>query len=157
MPNRRHLILTALSVLTAPSISSAGAWSHESFENDGALDWADEFEEKPTVDFVRRTLARGATGKFIESFDGECVIAAAEVVAASLGRAGKGFPLTLEPVVAKLRAQIRALAPQAQTALDGVLGSQSELRQSWSLHAEDLHDWESSVKELRQRLSPRAA
>ena len=141
MLNRRQSLLALSTVLVAPSVSVAGAWSHESFENDGALDWVAEFQESPTAEFLRRTLAVGTTGKYIESFAGESVIAAAEVVAASLGRPCKGFPQELGAIVAKSGTQFRSLALPAQQALSGVLGPKSELRQNWSVHAEKLARW----------------
>lgn len=153
MQSRRQTLFFISAAVVAPSISLAGAWSHESFENDGALDWAAEFQKKPTLQFLRQTLALAITGKYIESFAGESVIAAAEVVAASLGRPCKGFPQELVGVVATLGAQFRALAPLAESALTGVLGPKSELRESWSLHADGLARWKGSVNDLLMRLS----
>lgn len=150
---RRRDLLLVSAVLVVPSVSLAGAWSHESFDNDGALDWVAEFQENPTVQALRRTLALGITGKYIESFAGESVIAAAEVVAASLGRPCKGFPQELASIVAKSGSQFRTLASLAQSALAGVLGPGSELRENWSLRAEGLARWEGSVNELVKRLS----
>lgn len=157
MQTRRRVLLLISAALVTPSFALAGTWSHESFENDGALDWAAEFQEKSTLQFLRQTLALATTGKYIESFSGESVIAAAEVVAASLGRPCKGFPQELVAVVAKLNTQFRSLAPLAKSAVAGVLGPKSELRESWSLHAEGLERWKGSVNELLIRLSsPRA-
>jgi len=157
MRGRRRALLFLLVALVTPSVTSAGAWSHESFENDGALDWAAEFQQNPTAEFVRRTLASGANSRHIESFVGESIIAAAEVVAASLGRPCKGLPPEVVSLVARFGAQYRMLASLAQSALAGVLGSGSELRENWSLHADGLARWESSVNELVKRLSRPAA
>jgi len=157
MLNRRQMLCIVSAASLGASGAYAGAWSHESFENDSALDWVAEFQEQPTAAFLRSTLARGTTGKLIESFDGESIIAAAEVVAASLGYAGKGFPQELAPIVAKSGVTFRALAPQAKAALNGVLGAKSELRESWSLHADGRTRWEGSVRGLLSRLSPSQA
>ncbi|OOG38419.1 DUF4259 domain-containing protein [Polaromonas sp. A23] len=153
MSTRREslYLIAALAVVPVPSL--AGAWSHGSFANDGALDWVAEFQEKPTAEFLRRTLAQGNTGKYIENFAGECIIAAAEVVAASLGRASPQFPKELAPLMLKSGVQFVSLAPLARSALTkGVLGARSELRENWSLHAEDLTQWKGSVNELLNRL-----
>ena len=156
MTNRRAFLLL-LAAMASPSAALAGAWSYESFENDGALDWAGEFVDNPTPAFVRQSLALAVSGKYIDNFAGECTIAAAEVVAASLGRPCKVFPKELAPIVAKARSEIRALSPLAKSALARVLGPQSELRQNWSVHADDLAKWEASVHELQARLSQSVA
>ncbi|WP_457426084.1 DUF4259 domain-containing protein [Roseateles sp. P5_E7] len=153
MLNRRQMLFIVSAACLKTSRAYAGTWSHESFENDSALDWVRKFEEQPTAAFLRSTLARGTAGKAIESFDGESIIAAAEVVAASLGHPCKAFPQQLSPIVTKFGAKFRVLAPQAKTALAGVLGSKSELRENWSLHADNLSRWEGSVNELLARLS----
>ncbi|MED5617648.1 DUF4259 domain-containing protein [Ideonella sp. BN130291] len=154
----RRRVLSGISMpLVLPSVSRAGAWSHESFENNSALDWVAEFQGAPTGQFLRRTLALGTSSEYIESFVGESVVAAAEVVAASLGRPCKGFPEELRAIVAESGAQFRPLASFARLALTGVLGPKSELRQNWSVHAEKLSRWEGSVNELLKRLSPPVA
>lgn len=157
MRSRRQILLAMPATQLGISYTHAGTGSHESVENDGALDWAGDFEDRPPVAFLRATLARGTSGKPLESFDGESIIAAVEVVAASSGHPCKGFPQQLAPIVARSSLQFRALAPQAKAALAGVIGAKSELRESWSLRADDLARWTSSVKDLMARLSAPAA
>jgi len=157
MTKRRRILLLLTGTILSPSAVLAGAWSYESFENDGALDWVGEFKDNPNPEFIRQALALAASGKYIDSFAGECAVAAAEVVAASLGRPCKGFPAELGAIVARAHSEMRPLAPLASTALTGVLGLHSELRQNWSLHAEDLAKWEASVNDLRARLLQPAA
>ncbi len=153
MSTRRESLLFLAATVAAPKPSLAGAWSHESFANDGALDWVAEFLNTPTPDFLRGTLAKGTKGEYLDNFTGECVIAAAEVVAASLGRPSHQFPKELASVVSKWATQFKLLAPLARSALNGgVLGAKSELRENWSLHAEDLARWKTSVNELLKRL-----
>ncbi len=158
MSTRRESLLFFAALVAIPVRSLAGAWSHESFANDGALDWAAEFQNTPTTEFLRSTLAQGTTGEYIESFAGECIVAAAEVVAASLEHPSPQLPKELAAVVLKSAAQFRSLAPLARSALtSGVLGPKSELRENWSLHAEGLARWKGSVNELLTRIEPRAA
>ncbi len=156
MNHRRNLLLAIPALFLSPSLL-AGSWSYESFANDGALDWVGDFSDEPTPEFIRRTLVPATSGEYVESYVGQAAIAAAEFVAASLGYPCQGFPKELLPLVAELREQVRSLTPLAQAAVAGVLGTQSELRQSWSLHAEDLAIWVASVQELQARLSKTAA
>ena len=156
MPSRRRFLIL-LPLLSVPTHTVAGAWSHESFANDGALDWVAEFRRTPTVEFLRSTLSAGTTGDFIESFTGESIIAAAEVVAASLGRPASDFPKDLGPIVAKASAQLRPLASLARSALAGVLGSKSELRETWGANTEAFASWQGHVKRLFERLAPGGA
>jgi hypothetical protein len=152
MSTRREAILF-LAAATVPLAGLAGAWSHESFANDGALDWVAEFLQKPTPGFLREALIQGTSGTYIENFAGECIIAASEVVAASLGHVSTTFPAELKPVVARSAGLFKPLASLARAALsDGVLGPKSELRENWSLHAEGLARWSGSVNDLLKRL-----
>lgn len=153
MSTRRESLLFLVALVAAPTPSLAGAWSHESFANDGALDWVAEFRNTPNPEFLRSTLVQGTKGEYVESFAGECIIAAAEVVAAGLGRPSPQFPKELASVVSKSATQFKLLAPLARSALTGgVLGTKSELRENWSLHAEGLARWKRSVDELLKRL-----
>ena len=149
----RRRFLFSFSILVLPSTTLAGAWSHESFDNDGALDWVEYFKQKPTVAFLYETLELAVNSKYIDHFAGECTIAAAEVVAACLGRPCKSFPEDLKPFIANIRIDdALLLAPLARAALSSVLDNKSELRRSWSLHAEDLAIWKANVNELQVRL-----
>jgi hypothetical protein len=122
-----------------------------------ALDWVGDFKENPTLPFLKKTLESAPAGKYVESDIGEKVIAAAEVVAASLGRHSQDFPNELMAVITRSKKQFEALAPLARAAVLRVNGATSELRENWSLHAEDLDEWEKSVNGLVSRLSPRSA
>lgn len=150
---RAFLSLLAASLAISSRDAFAGAWSHESFGNDGALDWIAEFVEKPTPEFLRQTMLAGTSGKYIDSFAGESLIAAAEVVAASLGAPYKGLPPEIRPFIASRGAEYAKLRPLASSGLAGVLGSKSELRENWSAHKEALARWEGAVNELLGRLS----
>lgn len=153
MNTHRRAFVSVLMVCAALRPSYAGAWSHESFEKDGALDWVLDFQPQPTPEFVQRTLAAATVGKVIESFTGESAIAAAEVVAAALGRSTPGLPKELLPAIAKSRKQFASLALLARSALLRVLGEGSELRENWGIREESLVRWDRSVRELLARLS----
>jgi hypothetical protein len=154
MYNRRAFLgLLAASLVIASRGAFAGAWSHESFGNDGALDWVAEFVEQPTYEFLRTTMLAGTSGKYIDSFAGESIIAAAEVVAASLGAPCKDLPPEILAFVASRGTEYRKLRSLANSAIAGILGSSSELRENWSANREALARWEGAVNELLGRLS----
>ncbi len=156
MNSRRAFVLSLAAFSAAPTAVWAGTWGHQSFENDGALDWIGEFLEHPAVVTVQRALSQATTGKYLDSDVGEHAIAAAEVVAASLGRPAKGLSPKMKPFVSKHRKELQTLAPLARSAMKAVRGPRSELRERWSLHADDLATWEGAVDSLVSRLSASA-
>lgn len=141
-----------MATVLVPCTSVAGTWSHESFGNDGALDWVSEFQAAPGADLLRTTLNAAAGAKYLESPEAEAAVAAAEVVAASLGRPSRDFPKELLPVVARFKAQFRELAPLARAAIANVLGPKSELRENWSGPAGGTTRWRGGVEDLLKRL-----
>jgi hypothetical protein len=156
MSTRRSVLLSAL-LLSHTQVLFAGAWSYESFGNDMALDWAGDFGDEPTPTFVKHSLEAANTGKYIPSYIGQKIIAAAEVVAASLGRPCNDFPSDLLTTVGKHRDQLQQLSPMARSSVQAVLGPKSELRKDWAPHASNLSEWEKSVNGLLARLKPRSA
>jgi hypothetical protein len=154
-PSRRRLLLSLVALWAAPA-ARAGAWSHQSFGNDGALDWVIDFVKTPTEAFVRETLSL-VPGQMVDAAKGESIIAAAEVVAASLGRPAPDLPKDVAEVVARSRDRFRGLATPAHEAVTAVFGRKSELRWNWRESAALLAKWEGSVNGLRKRLLPNAA
>jgi hypothetical protein len=84
-----------------------GAWGVKTFENDGAMDWLGEFQDAPSETRILNTFSArpvviqpGLIGKLMgkkaESIPGELegdeVLAAAEVVASTLGRPSTTIP-----------------------------------------------------------------
>ncbi len=152
MHGRRRACVLLMAWLAAPSVSRAETWSPRSFGNDGALDWVEQFLQRPTSDFLSVTLAQGVGGRLIPRFAGESVVAASEVVAASWGRPCSDFPIELIVLVANARLKMRAASPLARTALNGVLGPASELRRLWALDVEGFANWQDNMRQLIERL-----
>jgi hypothetical protein len=131
-----------------------GAWGHKTFENDSALDWLDELGGAD-VSFVGGALdsvAGAEDDAYLEVDDASAALAAAELVAAALG---KGDDRLNEDAVAWLkdnRAAVGAIgAARARRAVERVFNS-SELRELWDENGADT-EWHADVRELIARLT----
>lgn len=152
----KKLILTTLALL-AP-LALGGAWGYGSFDNDDAADWMYELQA-PNASVVTSALERVSSRKgYVEAPDCSVALAAAEVVAAALGRPHEDFPDSLRGWVrVKDSAPFQAAVPMAQSALKVCLSpSNSELRQLWSDSRESEREWLIGVRSLEERLDQRA-
>lgn len=134
-----------------------GAWSHESFGNDDACDWAGELAETGDLELVAATLdAVVANGKqYLEAPEAARAIAAAEAVARLQGRFGTrdGYSEPVDEWVGRVKlVPPESLARTARQALDRVMIAPSELLELWG-EAEDGDAWFEAVKELKARIS----
>jgi hypothetical protein len=134
-----------------------GDWGNRNFENDQALDFADEFLENPTdaalVEVLNLVVELGEKSEYIESGEAGAALAAAEIIAATVGRPSPDFPEKLRDVADALQtgtnAGIRELASQA---VEQVL-KESELKELWA-EAEDgePNEWQAVQRDLLARL-----
>jgi len=129
-----------------------GAWGAGTFDNDDALDWLDDLVDGAD-DAIRDALqtALESTGADpLEAPDASSALAAAEVVAAALGRPAADLPGEvsdwLEANGAKSAA---ALAPLARQAVERVRAN-SELRKLWE--ESDPGEWLAAVDDLLSRV-----
>ena len=145
-----------------------GSWGRGSFENDQALDWLPEFRSNPS----ERTLLdvfegiyprphRGILDRILRRkversiyFTGNCVVAAAEVVATLSGRPPHPLPYELTDlpeVVIGDEVRKKAVEAVREIAVD------SDLKDSFDEEEEDLpeyEDWQRSMRDLVERLGP---
>ena len=127
-----------------------GAWGSAVFEHDAALDWIDELGQGQSSQFVTRSLrAVGKRTKILEADDCAAALAAAETVAAGLGRPCRGLPETvtdwLETKSRFPNAQQIELARQAVNRI----GADSELADLW----EGDRTWKAGLRRLQGRLA----
>lgn len=140
-----------------------GAWGIKTFENDGAMNWLDDFLEEPSETRILNTFSARPTviqpsligklmGKKAESIPGELegdeVLAAAEVVATILGR-----PSTTNPDELKNLPAIGlspATVSKALSAIDEIM-KESNLKECWE-ETDDFQAWKAVVDDLRTRL-----
>jgi Domain of unknown function (DUF4259) len=155
---RRRTLLAVVPLLLLPAISRAGASGVGSFENDDALDWADECAMALSAKPVEEALS-GAVSVlaklYLQAPAGSQAIAAAEVVAAAGGRASASLPEKLSAWVKKQpKEPLLALRPLARRAVNRVAKeSRSELRSLWGEgDGRLLAEWQAAVNDLLRRL-----
>lgn len=130
-----------------------GAWGVGTFENDEASDWVYRLEESGDLELVRETLAAAADPSgYLEATSCAEALAAAEVVAALVGRPGPDLPEEVRGWVADHRLRV---APELRSlgvrAVDQVAG-ESELKELWA-DSDDGDAWRDRIEELRGRLA----
>ena len=128
-----------------------GAWGAGSFDNDEALDWLDELDDRG-MDALRDALSAAAEAEAPDAGVSARAVAAAEVVATLGGRPSVDVPGEVTGWMAATHAEAGDdLVVLALRALDRVLHA-SALRDLWA-RTPELGAWEASLAALRMRLS----
>lgn len=128
-----------------------GAWGHEPFENDTAMDWSYDLEESTDLSVLSRALQPGPG--YLEADQGTELLAAAAVVAGAL------HPVTQLPENVQNWLQRHAglefgsLRVPARQGIDRVLGAESELRELWEENEENFNAWQASLQKLMVALA----
>ncbi len=128
-----------------------GAWGSGPFDNDGAADFVGDARTMPAPSIAAALLAiaGAAATDYIDADDGQCAVAAAELVALGYGY-GK-----LDGLAPDLRQLVRTLGPSeelrvlALRALPRILGERSELAELW----EGDDEWAAAIADLIARLT----
>jgi hypothetical protein len=126
-----------------------GAWGHLFDENDDAADWLADFEDSPDWATVDEAFA-AARGDYIEAPDASNALAAAEVVAAGLGKASPRLEAAITKWASAHSSDAVSRLHQAIAALT-IIRDNSELQELWQ-EAEEYADWQASVNETLSRL-----
>jgi Domain of unknown function (DUF4259) len=128
-----------------------GAWSHTSFGNDDASDFVYEVEEDgvPAVANAFEVVNHFPADGYLEAPDACVALAAAELVAAAVGKPASDFPEQAAALMPKIQ-NVRALRSEATAAVTRVLNN-SELRELWA-EADDFGKWRADVENLLERL-----
>jgi hypothetical protein len=131
-----------------------GAWGHQTFENDDALDWVGELEEVEDVSILSEAFAMipDDTEEYVEETESTAALAAAEVVAALRGKPAAALPEEVVRWVGDRRRVKSGLVDEARRAVKRVLAN-SELRELWEDEPNHFESWKSSVEDLLKRLS----
>lgn len=126
-----------------------GAWGAGNWENDNALDWVADLREIGDVEAALRGSARDT---------GSCcrALAAAEVVAASLGRPGRGLPDEVVSWLEHNNGRILEEFVATATALVGAIDASSELQALFDEGGRN-DEWHGILRDLTRRLSLPAA
>lgn len=132
-----------------------GAWGVGSFENDDAADFLAEVVDSGDLALLREVLDNVLTStEYVEAPDASQAIAAAELVAAAIGR--PTLAAQQQEALAAWLPQIRpdvdaVLISQAAAALARILQPNSELLELWE-ESEALLEWQAVVNELKLQL-----
>jgi hypothetical protein len=137
-----------------------GCWSIDSFGNDDAADWVCDLQDRHDLSLVEETLdvVLETGDQYLEAPNATTALAAAEVIAAALGRPAaaaksqEGLMTWIETVKPQPSA---ALVEKAAMAVDRVKSDQSELLELWQ-ETDDFEAWKADVQDLRTRLAPEA-
>jgi len=133
-----------------------GAFGTKNFQNDSAMDFAEKFLENPTVDVLEEALLIANESsdhlegeEYLEVDEACAALAAAEVLAASLGKPATDFPKKLQeavliiPTTPKLQKLARKVVKKVKT--------KSELQELWA-EGDKLNEWLDVQKDLLNRL-----
>lgn len=133
-----------------------GAWGFASLENDDAQDLIADFEDEGWAAITRAIGAVGQSG-YVEAPVAARVIAAAEIIAASLGHGHSQLPKIEFPRRSPEASQLVPLRDSALSALSRIHGG-SELHDLWD-EAGQLAEWKRTLDGLALRLQmlPRRA
>lgn len=131
-----------------------GAWGTGHFENDDAMDLIAGVQGPDDLDRVLRAAAESEEGSVDASVASEAM-AAAEVVAAMMGRPSGDCPEELTNRLDALGTPAPALVKLAQESVSRVL-MESELVDLWA-DSDETEGWNRSVTDLIARLDPTSA
>ena len=130
-----------------------GAWGHESFDNDDALDWIAELEASAGIgafsDAFNRVIEQAE--EYIEAPECSMAIAAAEVAAALGGKPCEHLPDEIAAWIDGKPPLPPTIIEKAHRALDLILG-ESELHELWEENEDSFPKWLAAVKDLKSRL-----
>jgi len=135
-----------------------GAWGHNAFANDDALDWLYDAEESGMVGAVKlafRTILTTPPSVYLESPEGAVGLAAAEVVAISFGHPRDAEDPVRVAAISRSSAEIVGIpdiVPTAQRTIDRVVDENSELNELWNENGPNA-DWQNEIADLRARLN----
>lgn len=132
------------------------AWGHGSFDNDSALDWLGALAEcgpsllGETLDAV----AAAGDGATLDVDESSAALAAAELVAAALGRGHERLSENAASWLRNHAAVARRVGAERALRATQLVFQSSELRTLWDESGSDT-EWHADVRELIQRLAAR--
>jgi hypothetical protein len=150
----RSAFLVPLLLCAAPC-AYAGVWGYGTFDNDDALDWLSELESTSGTQLLEATVRQVDTrAKYVEAPTCSIALAAAEVIAAASGHAGKNLPTEVTVWIKRVRPAVSApLLAEARASVKMCRGPKnSELRELWQ-ESKDEKLWLEDTADLLARLA----
>ncbi len=128
------------------------AWAHGSFDNEDALDWVSELECAEDTEPISEAFDTVLEADdYLEVSEASMGIAAAEVVAALIGKPAVKLPDEVSSWLVGKKAPKPVLVKKARLVVKRIL-KDSELKELWA-ESEDLAKWQREVEGLLHRLS----
>jgi hypothetical protein len=131
-----------------------GAWGTGNFDNDTALDWVYDLEDREDLSLVVDTIDAVLQEEYIDTTVAEEALVAIEVLARLKGNFGKdnAYSEDVDKWVKNHPLQVEdALLQKAKEAIDMILGDKSELKELWE-EVDEYDTWSSEVLDLKDRL-----
>jgi hypothetical protein len=132
-----------------------GAWGYGTFENDAALDWAGDFASDPSRRALSRTWETIRRAGYIDADQAAAALAAAEVLAAMIGKPSEVLPDDL----AKWAGEnpIEPVIPDGELAAGALhaimlIGERSELMEQIE-ESGGTAEWSAVLDDLARRIS----
>jgi hypothetical protein len=127
-----------------------GAWGYKSFQNDSALDWLSDLIHGGAPVLGAALDAIGE--EYVEADEASAALAAAEIVAAALGKGDDRLDEDAATWLKENRDAARKVNPaRARQAVERVF-AKSELRELWD-ESGAATEWHADVRELLERLT----
>jgi hypothetical protein len=127
-------------------------WGYRNFDNDAAADFAEDFKDNPNEAVLLEALA--AVAEEEEHIDADAAseaLAAAEIIAAVMGKPAQDLPVDLIPVIVKMNTdESEELLELARGAVKAII-KESELQEHWSA-SDSADDWQHLQRDLLERL-----
>jgi uncharacterized protein DUF4259 len=133
-------------------VCGMGTWGSEPFDNDGAADWGNDLDDARPED--RAALVRSALtldDGYLEVDEGQIAVAAAAVVAAVRCGTVPDSPYWPDFLTASEGLDLPDLRDLALTALDRIVGPESELHELWTEDGPS-EEWDAQITALRASL-----
>lgn len=134
-----------------------GTWSHESFGNDTANDWAYELEDATDFSVIEAALqvALDEGDEYLDADLAMEAIAAVEVIAKRLGKGAQSDVYTekvdqwLETISEQPSDDLLSLAKRV---LERIVADDSELKELW-LESDEYELWLGNIQQLKDALN----
>jgi hypothetical protein len=137
-----------------------GTWGAGALENDIAADWVwqiqDAGSEQNAIGVIESALREASevpADEYLDADAGSCALAAAEVVAAALGRPADDLPENVtEWLTGHAQAVPETYGEKARAAVARTSGANSELAELWA-ESDGAQEWLAQVRGLLGRLT----
>jgi hypothetical protein len=130
-----------------------GTWGYGNFDNDGAIDWLEDFVDNPkpkSVDIAFKKILDAA--KFINLDDSEHALAAAELVAGLNKKPSLDLPESARLFLERYNIMATPELKEMAAKVVARIRDKSEIKELWT-ESGDLDPWLEVVDDLLERLA----